>query len=44
MTTSAWVTLVAVCGFVWGGALMLLSIAMRKEARKPRTGSGQPEA
>ncbi len=44
MTTSAWVTLVAVCGFIWGGALALVSIAMRKEARKPPAGSGQPEA
>lgn len=44
MTAAAWVTLVAVCGFVWGGALTLVAIAMRKEGRKPRTGSGAPEA
>jgi hypothetical protein len=24
----------AVCGFVWGGAITLVAIAMRKEGRK----------
>ncbi|MGH7572796.1 MAG: MetS family NSS transporter small subunit [Gemmatimonadota bacterium] len=43
MTASAWVTLVVICGFVWGGAFTLVTIAMRKEGRKRRTGSGVPE-
>lgn len=44
MTAAAWVTLVAVCGFIWGGALTLVSIAMHREGRRSRTGSGAPEA
>lgn len=44
MTAAAWVTLAAVCGFIWGGALTLMTIALRKEGRKPHTGSGTPEA
>ncbi|MGH7562965.1 MAG: hypothetical protein ACREK5_00875 [Gemmatimonadota bacterium] len=44
MTASAWATLVAVCGFVWGGALTLVAIAVRKEGRKRGTGSEMPEA
>lgn len=34
MTAAAWATMAAVCGFVWGGALTLVVIAMRKEGRK----------
>lgn len=34
MTTAAWATMAAICGFVWGGALTLVVIAMRKEGRK----------
>jgi hypothetical protein len=34
MMTAAWVTMGVVCGFVWGGALTLVAIAMRKEGRK----------
>lgn len=44
MTEAAWVTLVVVCGFVWGGALTLVVIALRKEGRGPRTRSGTPPA
>ena len=34
MTAVAWATMAAVCGFIWGGALTLVAIAMRKEGRK----------
>jgi hypothetical protein len=34
VTAAAWVTMAAVCGFVWGGAITLVAIAMRKEGRK----------
>ena len=34
MTAAAWATMAAICGFVWGGALTLVAIAMRKEGRK----------
>lgn len=40
MTDAAWVTMAAVCGYVWGGALTLLAIALRREGRRPRDGSG----
>lgn len=35
MTGAAWATLIGVGGFVWGGFLLLVAIAMRKERRKP---------
>ncbi|MGH7544006.1 MAG: hypothetical protein ACREK7_08690 [Gemmatimonadota bacterium] len=38
MTSAAWVTMLAVCGFVWGGAFTLVTIAMRKEGRKREPG------
>lgn len=38
MTPAAWATMVAVCGFVWGGAFTLVAIAMRKEGRKREPG------
>lgn len=41
MTAAGWLTLVIVCGFVWGGALTLVIMAMRKEGRK-RAGSESP--
>lgn len=34
MTPAAWITLIAIGGFVWGGFLLLASIAMRKERAK----------
>jgi len=34
VTAAAWATMAAICGFVWGGALTLVAIAMRKEGRK----------
>lgn len=36
MTSVAWMTLIAVCGFVWGGFLLLLARAIRREAAKAR--------
>jgi LPS O-antigen subunit length determinant protein (WzzB/FepE family) len=35
MTTSTWITMIAVCGFVWGGFVVALRTALRKEADKP---------
>jgi hypothetical protein len=34
VTAATWATLVAVCSFVWGGFLLLLLIALRKERGK----------
>lgn len=34
MSTSAIVVMVSICGFVWGGFVLLLSRAMRKEGEK----------
>ena len=34
MTAAAWITFALVGGFVWGGLLLLVSIAMRKERFK----------
>lgn len=34
MTGAAWATLIGVGGFVWGGFLLLVAIALRKERRK----------
>lgn len=33
-------TMVAVCGFVWGGFALLLSRAIRREGAKRRDGRG----
>lgn len=41
MSRAAWVTLVTVCSFVWGGAFTLVAIAMRKEGRKREPGPHQ---
>jgi hypothetical protein len=38
MTTATWVTLIVICGFVWGGFALALSTAMRSESGK---GSGE---
>lgn len=42
MTAAAWLTLAVVCGFIWGGALTLLAVAVRKEGRKRRAGPESP--
>lgn len=34
MTPAAWITLFVVTGFVWGGFLLLVAIALRKEHTK----------
>ncbi|MDX1632128.1 MAG: hypothetical protein R3234_09715 [Thermoanaerobaculia bacterium] len=34
MTPAGWLTAVAVCGFVWGGFLLLLIRALRAERSK----------
>ena len=34
MTTAGWITMALVCTYVWGGLLILLRIAMRKERSK----------
>lgn len=34
MTTAAWITFAVIVGFVWGGFLTLVVVAMRKERGK----------
>ena len=34
MTTATWITMLAVMAFVWGGFLVVLSTAVRKESHK----------
>lgn len=34
MTPAAWVVLVTICGFVWGGFALLLVRALRSERRE----------
>lgn len=34
MTTATWITMLLVLGFVWGGFLWVLRLAVRKEAEK----------
>ena len=34
MTAAAWITLAIVCGYVWGGLFLFVSIALRKERIK----------
>jgi hypothetical protein len=34
MTTATWVTLVLICGFVWGGFIVAVATAFRKESEK----------
>jgi hypothetical protein len=41
VTTSAWITLVAIGAYVWGGFLLLLTIAMRKERGKRQIEPGE---
>jgi len=37
MTTTTILTMIAVLGFVWGGLILLVLTAMRKEAAKRET-------
>ena len=39
MPTETWVTMVLICGFVWGGFLMVLFKAIRSEASKADSSS-----
>ena len=34
MTTTSWMIMLLVAGFIWGGFLFLLSLALRREASK----------
>lgn len=34
MTLTAWLTAIVICGFVWGGFLVLLTKALRSERAK----------
>ncbi len=34
MTTSTWITMILIVGFVWGGFAFVLRMAMRKESEK----------
>ena len=34
MTTATWVTMIVICGFVWGGFAVAVVTAFRKEAGK----------
>ena len=34
MSAVAWITMALVCGYIWGGLLLLVSIATRKERFK----------
>jgi hypothetical protein len=34
MTTATWVTLILICGFVWGGFAIAVTTAFRKESEK----------
>ncbi|HUP01776.1 MAG TPA: hypothetical protein VM737_09705 [Gemmatimonadota bacterium] len=43
MSGAAWITLVLVCGYVWGGALLLVTIAMRRERAKEGERTGPRE-
>lgn len=38
MTTSSWITLLLIVGFVWGGFSMVLLTAIRKESGKGNEG------
>lgn len=38
MTTSTWITMVVVIGFVWGGFSLVLLTAIRKESGKGSDG------
>jgi hypothetical protein len=41
VTTAAWVTLVLVCGFVWGGFAALLARALRCERGRSAARRGE---
>jgi hypothetical protein len=42
MTTGAVVMMVVICGFVWGGFALLLTLAFRQEGAKSGMGGVDP--
>lgn len=42
MTTAAVITMVAICGVIWGGFAALLIRALRREGRKTRHRPEEP--
>ena len=34
MTVAGWITMAIICAYVWGGLILLVTIAMRKERFK----------
>jgi hypothetical protein len=36
MPTAAWITMILIMGFVWGGFALLLVMALRKEGGRER--------
>lgn len=42
MSTTAIVTMVVICGAVWGGFLSLLTFALRREGSKKSSGAEDP--
>ena len=34
MTAATWITMILICGFVWGGFVVAVSTAFRKESEK----------
>ena len=34
MTTAGWITMVVMCAYLWGGLILLVAVAMRKERYK----------
>ena len=40
MTTTAWLTMIVICGIVWGGFGLLLTRALRSEGQKGEQADG----
>ena len=43
MTAATWITMILIMGFIWGGFLLILVTAVRKESGKAR-GPGDASA
>ena len=43
MSIAGWVTMVLICGIVWGGFAFLLTLALKAEARKSDAESASAE-
>jgi hypothetical protein len=35
MTTATWITMIVILTFVWGGCILAIATAIRKESDKP---------